>query len=298
MKTVFLIPIITVIVITLGVWAIFSYHDIYAKNCESGGGFMTGFLSCTKIIKDFAAPLTYSDYKYMVELFQKKYPVTGGWTSDRVDGARTTLISTNQIGDSITLALEENQTGLYPEIICEHKSSGKTERITENIVDYLQTENCFAKSDEKTATGNLEYQNEKQFRIPDEFSTGHKLYHIGNDGIRANLAEYFNGDSSIMLFYEYCNCTDSKNLFADKETTRSNTQILDVSGISVIAYPAMSNHAGDINDKYVFEFYYDGYRISLHTDQKLDSGLVLVRELLDFERNAEESTYQKEITIL
>lgn len=59
MKTVFLIPIITGIVITLGVWAIFSYQDTYAKNCESGGGFMTGFLSCTKVYKDFANDVGY-----------------------------------------------------------------------------------------------------------------------------------------------------------------------------------------------------------------------------------------------
>lgn len=67
MKKVFLIPIITGIVITLGVWAIFSYHGTYAKNCESGGGFMTGFLSCTKIIKDFINDVGYDE----VNLWQR-----------------------------------------------------------------------------------------------------------------------------------------------------------------------------------------------------------------------------------
>lgn len=146
--------------------------------------------------------------------------------------------------------------------------------------------------DEIRATTQLIAAREKQIRdamegfaIPDHFSTGHKLDHIGSNGIRTNLAEYFAQDSSIMLFYEYCNCTKSKELLAD-EMTRSNSQILDVDGIPVVAYPnAVLDYANHIYDKYVFVFYYDGYRIALHTNQKLDAGLVLVRELLDFENN-------------
>jgi hypothetical protein len=126
-----------------------------------------------------------------------------------------------------------------------------------------------------------------EFEVPKEFSTGHKLLRIGSNGEKANLAEYFDHDSSIMLFYEYCNCTESP--LTDKKMTRSDSQILDVNGISVIAYPQVSNYAGNINDKYVFEFYYDGYRVSLHTDQKLDSGLSLVKEILSFESNTKES---------
>lgn len=125
----------------------------------------------------------------------------------------------------------------------------------------------------------------KEFAVPDHFSTGHKLEHIGSDGIRTNLAEYFSQDSSIMLFYEYCNCTKSKELLADKEMTRTNSQILDVDGIPVVAYPMMTNYVTSIHDRYVFVFYYDGYRILLHTDQKLEPGLALVKELLDFENN-------------
>lgn len=120
----------------------------------------------------------------------------------------------------------------------------------------------------------------QEFAVPDRFSTGHKLDHIGNDGIRTNLAEYFNQDSPIMLFYEYCNCTKSK-WFGD-EITKANSQILDVDGIPVLAHPKAPNYITDIHDKYVFEFYYDGYRISFHTDQKLESGLILIKELIAF----------------
>jgi len=122
----------------------------------------------------------------------------------------------------------------------------------------------------------------QEFSVPDQFSTGNKLDHIGGDGIRTKLAEYFNQDSPIMLFYEYCNCTKSK-LFGD-EITKANSQILDVNGILVLAHPKAPNYITDIHDKYVFEFYYDGYRISFHTDQKLESDLMLVKELLEFKK--------------
>lgn len=90
----------------------------------------------------------------MVELFQKKYVITGGGIIDRVDGARTEIVASNQYGDSITLALEENRAGTYAEIICNHKTLGKTERITENIMDYLQNKNCFIPILEETADQN------------------------------------------------------------------------------------------------------------------------------------------------
>jgi hypothetical protein len=125
------------------------------------------------------------------------------------------------------------------------------------------------------------------FTVPDHLSTGHKLDHIGSNGIRTNLAEYFSQDSSpIMLFYEYCNCTKSKELLADEEMTKSLSQILEVNDVSVVAYPnSVVDYVNQVYDKYVFVFYYDGYRIALHTNQKLDAGLALVRELLDFEKN-------------
>jgi len=124
----------------------------------------------------------------------------------------------------------------------------------------------------------------EEFVVPDKFSTGHKLNHVGSNGEGTNLAEYFAQDSSsVMLFYEYCNCTKSKELLADEEMTRTNSQILDVDGVSVVAYPkAVVDYINRVYDKYVFVFYYGGYRISLHTNQNLDSGLSLVEELLAF----------------
>lgn len=189
MKTLFIVSIIIGIGIT-AISGIFYYQGIYTKNCEAEGGFMTGFLSCTKIIEDFAT--------------------------------------------------EEAM-------------------LADRYKDMLQ-----------------------KFRVPRGFSTGHNLDHIGSAGEKTNLAEYFNHNSSIMLFYEYCNCTDSKELLADKKTIRPDSQILDMGGIPVIAYSRAPNYITDIHDEYVFEFYYDGYRISLHTDQKLESGLVLVKELIAF----------------
>lgn len=188
MNTLFLVSIIIGIGITT-ITGIFYYQGIYTKNCEAEDGFMTGFLSCTKVIEDFA-------------------------TEDAM--------------------------------------------LTDRYNDMLQ-----------------------KFRVPREFSTGHSLDHIGT-GEKTNLAEYFKQDSSIMLFYEYCNCTDSKELLADKKTIRPDSQVLDIDGIPVIAYSRAPNYITDIHDEYVFEFYYDGYRISFHTDQKLESGLILVKELIAF----------------
>lgn len=192
MKTLFLILIVVVIIIStmFAILGVFNYRDAYVQSCETDGGFMTGFLRCTKIIEDFAT--------------------------------------------------EEAM-------------------LADRYNDMLQ-----------------------KFRAPREFSTGYHLDHIGTAEGKTNLAEYFKQDSSIMLFYEYCNCTDSKELFADKKTTRPDSQILDVNGIPVIAYPKISNHVSEIYDEYVFEFHYDGYRISFHTDQKLESGLALVKELIAF----------------
>lgn len=192
MKTLFLVLIIIAIVIgiTFAILGILNYRDNYIQNCETSGGFMTGFLSCTKIVKDF-------------------------------------------VTEEAMLADRYNST--------------------------LQ-----------------------EFHTPDEFSTGHVLARIGSNGMRTNLAEYFKQDSSILLFYEYCNCTKSKELLED-ELTRTGSQILDVDGIPVIAYPRASSYANETRDEYVFEFYHNGYRISFHTDQQLGSGLILVKEILNYD---------------
>lgn len=54
MKTLLLVSIITAIGIVLAVLGLSYYQDLYVQNCEAEGGFMTGFLSCTKIIENFA----------------------------------------------------------------------------------------------------------------------------------------------------------------------------------------------------------------------------------------------------
>jgi hypothetical protein len=57
---------------------------------------------------------------------------------------------------------------------------------------------------------------------------------------------------------------------------------VELDGISIVAYPKSMNYVSDIHDDYTFVFYNNGYKISLHTNQRLDSGLNLVEELLEF----------------
>ncbi len=203
-------------------------------------------------------------------------PVSGHLT---IDSGHSILVSKNVALPYLEVSSDENGF-LYvePPTFTEDKNGaiGIGRIISENEIE---------------ATNQMVAAREKQFKdalqefaVPNQFSTGHRMVHIGSDGIRTNLAEYFNQDSSIMLFYEYCNCTKSKELLGD-EMVRTNSQLLDVDGTPVIAYPKAINYVTEIHDKYVFEFYYSGYRISLHTDQKLESGLILVKELLDFEKN-------------
>lgn len=56
MKTILLVSIIVAIGIgiVLAVLGLLHYQDLYMQNCDAEGGSMTGFLSCTKIISDFA----------------------------------------------------------------------------------------------------------------------------------------------------------------------------------------------------------------------------------------------------
>lgn len=125
-----------------------------------------------------------------------------------------------------------------------------------------------------------------RFYVPDQLSTGHKLSSISNDGIRANHAEYVHPDSDqspIFLYYEYCNCTKSKELLADEEATRTESQLLGLNDIQIVAYPNKVNYVSDVHDDYTFVFYNNGFKISLHTNQKLQPGLILVKELLDYE---------------
>ncbi|MGI0040533.1 MAG: hypothetical protein ACRD94_01045 [Nitrosopumilaceae archaeon] len=123
----------------------------------------------------------------------------------------------------------------------------------------------------------------ERFPVPDQFSTGDKLTQISDDGIRRKIAEYVHPDTkefSILLYYEYCNCTKTKELLMNEES-RSGSQLVEFDGIPIVAYPNSMNYVSGIHDDYTFTFYNNGYRISLHTNQKLDSGLNLGKELLE-----------------
>ncbi|HSD04386.1 MAG TPA: hypothetical protein VLB45_01360 [Nitrosopumilaceae archaeon] len=129
----------------------------------------------------------------------------------------------------------------------------------------------------------------EKFHVPDKLSTGHSLSLISNDGIRTNHAMYFdpNSDqsttlSTIMLYYEYCNCTKSKELLADEEG-KTQSQLVEIDDIPIVAYPIAVNYLTGIHDKYVFVFYNNGYKISLYTNQKMEPGLNLVKEIIDYE---------------
>lgn len=138
MKTLHLVSIITAIGISLTT-LVFTYQHI--QNCEAEGGSISGFLACDK-----------SEYNLISELFHKKYTITGGWVADGVNGATTELISADPHGNSITLLLKANQNGpYYAEILCKY-NSGKTERITKNIVDYLGNDSCFRNAETSLPT--------------------------------------------------------------------------------------------------------------------------------------------------
>ena len=122
------------------------------------------------------------------------------------------------------------------------------------------------------------------FSVPDQLSTGHKLHSISNDGLRTNHAEYVLPDSqfTILLYYEYCNCTKSKELLADEEARKTESQLVELNGIPIVAYPNTVNYSSGVHDDYIFVFYNNGYKLSFYTDQKLQPGLDLVTELLDY----------------
>lgn len=124
------------------------------------------------------------------------------------------------------------------------------------------------------------------FNVPDKLLTGHKLSSISNDGIRTYHAEYVHPDptqSTILLYYEYCNCTQSKQFLADEELTRTESQLLELNDTPIVAYPNKINYVNGVHDDYIFIFYNNEFKISLYTDQELQPGLNLVKELLDYE---------------
>ncbi|MBI5697024.1 MAG: hypothetical protein HZC29_00665 [Thaumarchaeota archaeon] len=201
-------------------------------------------------------------------------PVFGHAT---IISGHSVLVSKNLALPYLTLSDENGFLYAEPPVWTEDKNGaiGIGRTISE---EELRQVSQFATSREKQFHNALE-----KFAIPEMFSTGYKLDHIGDDGVRTKLAEYFYNDSSIMIFYQYCNCTE----FERQEMTRTNSQFLTVDDVSVYAYPkTVLDYTNQVYDEYVFVFHYDGYRISIHTEQKLDAGISLVKEFLDFERNA------------
>lgn len=133
MKTLLLISIIAAIGISLTA-LVFVYQHI--QNCDAQGGSITGLLKCDK-----------TQYRIMNELFQKKFSVALTTVVDAVDGATQEMVSYDQNGNSMTLLIKENLDGpYYAEILCKY-NSGKTEKITKDIVSYLENGGCFRNQD-------------------------------------------------------------------------------------------------------------------------------------------------------
>jgi hypothetical protein len=132
MKTILLVSIIAVTGISL-TSLVFAYQHV--QNCDSEGGTITGFLECNK-----------SDYGLMRQLFQEKYGPAHTMVIDGV-GASTDITSQDKDGNSITLTIKEGRNGPYhAEIACNHKTGGTTIIPLEDIIRYLQHEDCFSSS--------------------------------------------------------------------------------------------------------------------------------------------------------
>ena len=118
---------------------------------------------------------------------------------------------------------------------------------------------------------------------PEEFSTGDKIDSRETYGIQYKT--YYVGPDSkeptLLLTYEYCNCTMSKERLADEEMTKRHGQLLELNNIPIIAYPRGINSLTGNHTQYVFVFYQDELRINFYTNQEFQPGLILVKELLE-----------------
>jgi hypothetical protein len=189
------------------------------------------------------------------------------------------LVSKNFALPYLELSSDENGY-LYvePPIFTEYKNGviGIGRAITQQEIDVTSK---FIATREKQIRDILE-----KFPLPEQFSTGHKLTHINDGGFRTKIVDYVHPDTkqfAILLYYEYCNCTKTEGLLWDEES-KSWSQLVEFNGIPIVATPNSVNYVSDIHDDYTFVFYNNGFKISLHTNQKLDSGLKLVKELLEF----------------
>ncbi len=126
--------------------------------------------------------------------------------------------------------------------------------------------------------------------IPQVFSSGHKLAFVDDYGLLTKKhAEYMiseDDDFRIVLDYEFCNCTKTMTeLEEERITNHSYSQILQLDGIPILAYPKKVNYLNYTHDRYGFLFYYGGYKMNLHTNQSLEDGMTLVEELLESIKN-------------
>lgn len=86
--------------------------------------------------------------------------------------------------------------------------------------------------------------------------------------------------------YEFCNCTKTaEDLGHEKIVNRSHSQLIQLDGIPILAYPNKIDYVNNIHDRYVFVFYYEGYKITFRTNQPLEAGTNLVGELLESIQN-------------
>lgn len=129
MKTRILLSIIAVIGISLTA-LVFIYQ--YQQNCRDEGGSLVEPLTCDK-----------TDYELIMNTFQKEYAPERGSVIDKTDGAIIEMISFDPQYGSMTLLIKENRNGPYSaEIICKY-NSGKTEKITKDVMNYLENGGCF-----------------------------------------------------------------------------------------------------------------------------------------------------------
>lgn len=92
MKTLLVVSIIIGIRITLAISGVFYYQGIYMKNCESEGGSMTGFLSCTKVYRDFDTSIT--DFDIASKNLTKTILSSASY-SDKIYGIKKAVSQTN-----------------------------------------------------------------------------------------------------------------------------------------------------------------------------------------------------------
>lgn len=144
MKTLLLVSIIIGIGITLAISGIFYYQGIYTQNCESEGGFMTGFLSCTKIIEDFATEegMLLDRYKDepVVNAFYAKYD--GASVSVKDDHVSYFAGNKTDFRIRMNLYFDENYEIINVDLLCFVGNNPPYDIPQEDIPYYLKHYHC------------------------------------------------------------------------------------------------------------------------------------------------------------